>query len=84
MSIPDPGLGVGSSVPKALFDGICHRFGIDPGGTMPQQAQRIITAADLPYNSNIFDSRDTPSMGGSTVTLDGLQRIKKAVQILLG
>jgi hypothetical protein len=84
VGIPDPGLGVGSSVPKALFDGICARFGIDASGTMPQQAQRIVTAANLPYRSDLFDSRETPSQGGSTVTLEGLQRIKEAVLILLG
>ena len=32
VGIPDPGLGVGSSVPKALFDGICHRLGSTPAG----------------------------------------------------
>lgn len=84
VGIPDPGLGVGSSVPKALFDGVCNRLGIDPSGTMPQQAQRIVTAADLPYNAVHFDSRQTRSQGGSTVTLEGLQQIKQAVLVLLG
>lgn len=84
VGIPDPGLGVGSSVPKELFDGICNRFGIDPSGTMPQQAQRIVTAANIPYNASNFDSRSTPSGGGSTVTLDGLRQIRQAVLILLG
>ncbi|MBA2955078.1 hypothetical protein GON03_12125 [Nocardioides sp. MAH-18] len=83
VGIPDPGLGVGSSVPKALFDGVCAELGLDPSGTMPEQAQRIVTAANLPYRSDYFDSRGTPSMGGSTVTLQGLQAIKAAVQILL-
>ncbi|MFE7223415.1 hypothetical protein ACFU7D_01400 [Nocardioides sp. NPDC057577] len=83
VGIPDPGLGVGSSVPKALFDGVCHRLRIDASGTMPQQAQRIVTAANLRYRSDFFDSRGTPSRGGSTVTLEGLQQLKTAVQILL-
>ena len=83
VGIPDPGLGVGSSVPKALFDGICHRLGIDASGTMPQQAQRIVTAANLPYRADNFDSRGTPSQGGSTVTLEGLQQIKAAVLVLM-
>ena len=84
VGIPDPGLGVGSSVWKALFDGVCNRFGIDDSGTMPQQAQRIVTAANLPYRSDLFDSRGTPSLGGSTVTLEGLQQIKQAVLVLMG
>lgn len=82
VGIPDPGLGVGSSVPKALFDGVCARFGLDDSGTMPQQAQRIVTAANIPYNSTLFDSRGTPSGGGSTVTLGGLQQIREAVERL--
>lgn len=84
VGIPDPGLGVGSSVPKALFDGVCDRLGLDGSGTMPQQAQRIVTAANLPYRSDLFDSRGTLSQGGSTVTLEGLQQIKSAVVYLLG
>lgn len=84
IGIADPGIGVGSSVFKQLFDGICSRFGIDSIGTMPEQAQRIVTAANLPYRADFFDSRGTPSGGGSTVTLEGLQQIKKAVQVLLG
>lgn len=83
VGIPDPGLGVGSSVPKALFTGVCNRFRIDASGNMPQQAQRIVTAAGLPYRSDFFDSRGTASQGGSTVTLEGLRQIKRAVQILL-
>lgn len=84
VGIPDPGRFAGSSVPKALFDGVCSRFGIDASGTMPEQAQRIVTAADLPYRSDFFDSRGTPSQGGSTVTLEGLQQIKQAVLVFLG
>jgi hypothetical protein len=83
IGIPDPGLGIGSSVPKVLFDGICQRLGLDSSGTMPQQAQRIVTAANLPYRSDLFDSRGTPSEGGSTVTEEGLRQIKTAVQVLL-
>lgn len=84
VGIPDPGIGVGSSVPKALFDGVCRRFGIDASGTMPEQAQRIVTAANLRYRSDLFDSRGTPSQGGSTVTLEGLRQIRRAVETLLG
>lgn len=83
VGIPDPGLFRGSSVPKALFDGVCRRFGIDADGSMPQQAQRIVTAANLPYRSDYFDSRGTDSAGGSTVTLEGLRQIKQAVHVLL-
>lgn len=82
VGIPSPGIGVGSSVYKALFDAVCARFGLNAGGTMPQQAQRIVTAANLPYRSDWFDSRLTHSGGGSTVTLEGLKAIRRAVSIL--
>lgn len=83
VGIPDPGLGIGSSVPKALFDGVCRRFGLDTSGTMPDQAERIVRAANMPYVRSAFDSRDSASGGGSTVTLDGLQQIRTAVQRLI-
>jgi hypothetical protein len=83
VGMPDPGRGVGSSVYKVLFNGVCDRFGIRSSGSMPEQAERIVTTADLPYDRTQFDSRDTPSGGGSTVTLRGLQQIERAVRILL-
>ena len=82
VGMPNPGPGVGSSVYKALFNGVCKRLDIDAVGTMPQQAQAIVTAAKIPYNFLIADSRGTSSGGGSTVTLEGLRQIKKAVQVL--
>lgn len=82
VGIPDPGRGVGSSVYKALFVGVCTRFGLDANGTMPELAQRIVTAANLPYRADLFDSRLTPSGGGSTVTFEGLQAIMAAVDRL--
>lgn len=81
--IPNPGIGVGSSVFKSLFNGVCERFGLDTSGSMPQQAQRIVQAAGMPYVASAFDSRETPSGGGSTVTEDGLKQIKTAVQRLI-
>ena len=83
VGIPDPGLGVGSSVPKALFDGVCRRFGLDTSGTMPSQAERIVRAAIMPYVRSAFDSRGSASGGGSTVTLEGLQQIRTAAQRLI-
>ncbi|EAP97864.1 hypothetical protein JNB_12908 [Janibacter sp. HTCC2649] len=84
VGIPDPGLGIGSSVPKALFDGVCRRFGLDASGTMPAQAERIVRAADMPYVQSAFDSRHSASGGGSTVTLEGLRQIRTAAQRLIG
>lgn len=81
--IPDPGPGSGSSVWKSLFDGLCDQFEIDKRGSMPEQAERIVTAAGLPYDRAAFDSRETVSGGGSTVTHDGLRQIRAAVEILV-
>lgn len=81
--IPDPGLGVGSSVPKSLFDGVCERFNLGSGGSMPRQAERIVEGAGMHYVTGASDSTGTPSGGGSTVTEQGLQQIKMAVQRLI-
>jgi hypothetical protein len=78
--VSDPGPGVGSSVYKSFLVDLCLRFGIDADGTMPQLAQRIVTEANVPYQAEAFDSRLTPSGGGSTVTLDGLRAILQAVE----
>lgn len=49
---------------------------------MPDQAERIVKAAGLPYLPT-FDSRGTPSGGGSTVTLEGLYQVRNAVEELI-
>lgn len=83
VGVSDPGLFRGSSVPKSLFDAICRRFGLDTDGAMPAQAERIVRAAGIPYVEADFDSRETDSGGGSTVTLHGLQQIRAAVHRLI-
>lgn len=82
VGIPNPGAGEGSSVYKRLFDGICEKFGIDKSGSMPVQAERIVSTAGLAYDRAEFDSRETASGGGSTVTLKGLRKLREAVEIL--
>lgn len=81
--VANPGSGVGSSLWKSFFNDLCQRFGLNVDGTMPEQAERIVRAAHLPYDRANFDSRDTDSGGGSTVTLDGLLQIREAVKILI-
>lgn len=82
VGIPDPGLDGDSSVPTFLFGAVCERLGLEATGTMPQQAQRIITAANLPYRADFFDGRGTSPAEGSVVTVAGLQQIKTAVLVL--
>jgi hypothetical protein len=48
---------------------------------MPQRAQRIVEAAGLQW-TEVHDSTKTPSRGGSTVTLAGLNRVLEALLLL--
>lgn len=75
-------LGVGSSVPSAVFDDAAVVAGVPGEGSMPERAQRVVEAAGLPWDTT-FDSRNSPSGGGSTVTLAGLERLIEAIEIHL-
>jgi len=74
---------VGSSVPKELFTAATHRAGVSDDGQMPDRAERVVEKAGLVWDSKC-DSRDTPSGGGATVTLVGLNRLLEAIQLLTG
>ncbi|MGW6130220.1 DNA sulfur modification protein DndB [Cellulomonas sp. NPDC055163] len=74
-------IGVGSSVPAALFDAIALRVGVE-SGPMPVVARRVVEKAGMSWSAS-SDSTGTPSGGGSTVTLDGLRQITKAVKQLI-
>ncbi len=72
-------LGRGSSIPSRMFTDAARRVGVSTAGTMPERAQRVVEAAGLNWDPT-FDSRDTPSGGGSTVTLGGLERLIEALE----
>lgn len=74
--------GVGSSIPSSVFDTLRQRLGL-ADGSMPEIAEAAASAAGLPWLPE-FDSRPTQSGGGSTVTLEGLAQLNKAVAALLG
>ncbi len=74
-------LGRGSSIPSRMFTDAARRAGVSAAGTMPERAQRVVEAAGLNWDPT-FDSRETPSGGGSTVTLAGLERLLEALDIL--
>jgi hypothetical protein len=74
-------LGVGSSVPSRLFTDAARYVRVSADGTMPERAERIALAAGLEWNAS-HDSRRTPSRGGSTVTLAGLNRVLEALVLL--
>lgn len=73
--------GGGSSVPKEIFVTAADRFGV--GGTsMPTRLVAILQAAGQEHLSE-YDSTETPSGGGSTVSLAGLQALRRALEALV-
>jgi hypothetical protein len=85
ISVPDVGIGPGSTEPKALFIRVVERLGlrIDTALSKPEIAEQIARAAGLIWLP-AMDSRGTPSGGGDTVTAVGLRQVLRAVWILLG
>jgi len=73
--------GGGSSLPSEVFDAAARRTGVS-NGSMPEVCEFIVRKAGHPYSPS-FDSRATVSGGGSTVTLQGIQAMRKALGALL-
>jgi len=74
---------VGSTELKAALTDINEalRLGLDPDVSKPELAEAIARRAELAWDLDC-DSRHTPSGGGSTITLVGLQRLREAVRKL--
>lgn len=75
-------LGRGGSVPKAVFEAFGPVFEDSVNGSMPATAQRMVESVELPWEAH-FDSRNSPSGGGSTVSKDGLKQLLKAAEMVL-
>lgn len=73
--------GGGSSLPSEVFDVAAKRVGV-ASGSMPRVCEAIVRKAGHDYLT-AYDSRGTLSGGGSTVTLPGLQALRKALGELL-
>lgn len=71
----------GSSLPKYAFEA-ATRLAQVPYRSMPQAAEAVVTAAGFPYRQ-AYDSRQSQSGGGSTVTRDGLAALVEAVKALI-
>lgn len=71
----------GSSLPSEVFEAAAARIGVS-GNSMPEINEAIIVRAGLPYYQ-AYDSRGSVSGGGSTVTLEGLQALREALQLLI-
>jgi hypothetical protein len=82
LGLPHHRVGVGSSLPSAVFDELVRRFQVRPG-SMPEVAEAVVRLANLDWTAGC-DSRGSISGGGSTVTREGLEVLVKAVARLRG
>lgn len=75
----------GSTEPKVVFVDIIERFSLAISASLekPLLAERIAMAGDEPWQP-FYDSRNTPSRGGGTVTRLGLEAVLLAVKRLAG
>jgi hypothetical protein len=71
----------GSSLPVEVFEEAKRRVGVS-GNNMPEIAEAVIRKAGMPWMAS-YDSRGTPSRGGSTVTRSGLRAFADAIATLL-
>lgn len=76
-------VGAGSTEPKLSLIDIVDVFGLPLSKSLskPKLAQAIVELSGGSWEAT-FDSRLSPSGGGSTVTADGLEAVLKAVQRL--
>lgn len=81
LAIPRLPVSTGSSIPSEIFVTAADRLNV-PSGSMPEVAEAIVLLAGHVWSS-AYDSRDTLSGGGSTVTLPGLQAVRRALMVLL-
>ncbi|WP_432457384.1 hypothetical protein [Cellulomonas iranensis] len=72
--LPDPGIGVGSSVSSRFFGQLAVRWGV-PSGSMPDIGKAIVEKAGGRWDEACFSL-------GSTVTVEGLERILAATRRL--
>ena len=73
---------IGSSVPRRFFSELLDYFGLPDEGDSVQASKSLIASANIEWRPE-FDSSDSPSGGGGTVTLTGLKAIRQAVTVLL-
>lgn len=81
LGMPRLAVSVGSSVPSEIFLSAARLIGV-PVGSMPEIGEAIVRRAGDPWLST-YDSRGTLSGGGSTVTLEGLQAVRRALKELV-
>jgi hypothetical protein len=72
----------GSSIPKQFFEEVAVKFAIDTNLRSTEILRELLDQAQIQWEQG-FDSAETPSGGGETVTLAGLLAAKVAVSALL-
>jgi hypothetical protein len=82
LSMPEYKTTTGSSIPRRFFSELLDHFGLPDEGDSVQAAKSLTVAARLEWKGE-FDSSESPSGGGGTVTLHGLMAMRQAVTILL-
>lgn len=73
---------VGSSVPRRFFSDLLDYFDLPDHGDAVTACKTLISSANLSWRSD-YSSEATPSGGGGTITLSGLQALRKSILILL-
>lgn len=74
-------IGVGSSLPSHVFHTMAAKVSV-PRGSMPEIGQAVAERAGMAWGPSC-DSRGSSSGGGSTVTIEGLQVLERALARLL-
>lgn len=74
-------IGVGSSLPSQVFLTMAAKVGVRRG-SMPEIGQAVAERAGITWGPSC-DSRGSSSGGGSTVTIEGLHVLERALARLL-
>jgi len=80
LGLPRQRIGVGSSLPSEAFEAAAELARV-PAGSMPEIGERVAARAGLSWRTS-YDSRSTPSGGGSTVTREGLEVVVASIRRL--
>lgn len=75
-------MGVGSSVPRDFFSRVAVEVGVSDEGSATDVARRVALAGKVSW-PEWATSEASPSGGGGTVTLRGLELMRRAVQACL-
>ncbi len=82
LGMPEFKTTIGSSIPRRFFSELLDYFGLPDEGDSVQAAKSVVASANILWKPE-FDSSDSPSGGGGTITLSGLKAVRQSVSILL-